>query len=200
MNVFEEVKARVSIFQVVQASGIKVNRKGQFVCPFHNDKHPSASIKNDFFNCFVCGSGGDCISYTAKMYGLSNLDACKKINEDFNLGLSFGQSELHTTNTTERLRIRRERTKRILRIKEEKELEELVKHTGDVLANAHRILWQGLTYPYEDIRHQRALANLPQITYKLDCYDRDPVAYSKFARKEVEKLERIISVLYDERK
>ena len=197
MNVFEEVKARVSIRQAIDASGVKVNRRGQFVCPFHNDTHPSASIKKDFFNCFVCGSGGDCISYTARFYGLSNLDAAKKLNEQFNLGVYFGKAQELTTN--DRLRIDRERIKRERKLKEEQELEKLVRHVGSVLADIHRILWHGLKHSYSDIRHQRALANLPQITYMLECYDKDPVNFTVKNRREVMELERTIPVLNDKR-
>lgn len=196
MNVFEEVKARVSIRQAVEASEVKVNRRGQFVCPFHNDTHPSASIKKDFFNCFVCGSGGDCISYTAKFYGLSNFNAAKKLNDDLCLNIPFGDTQELTT--TDRLRMKRAKIEREQKRKQEEELSKLVAHTGRVLADAHRILYQGvMLYPYEDIRHQRGLANLPQITYMLECYDSEPVEYSKKMRKEVKKLEGIIHFLND---
>ena len=49
-SIFEEVKRELNIQQVVEHYGFKVNRAHQFVCPFHNDNKPSASIKNDYFN------------------------------------------------------------------------------------------------------------------------------------------------------
>ena len=79
MSIFEEVKHRLNIRQVVEFYGFKVNRANQFICPFHNDHKPSASIKNDYFNCFVCGAGGDLITFTAKLHGLSNIDACTRL-------------------------------------------------------------------------------------------------------------------------
>ena len=84
MSIFEEVKSQLNIRQVIEHYGYKVNRAKQFVCPFHNDHKPSASIKNDYFNCFVCGAGGDLITFTAKLFGLNNINACKKLDEDFN--------------------------------------------------------------------------------------------------------------------
>ena len=49
-NIFTEVKQRLNIRQVVEFYGYKVNTNGQFICAFHNDHKPSASIKNDYFN------------------------------------------------------------------------------------------------------------------------------------------------------
>ena len=87
MSIFEEVKDKLTITQVVEHYGFKVNRTHQFVCPFHNDHKPSASIKNDYFNCFVCGAGGDLISFTARLLGVSNLEACKELIREFSLNI-----------------------------------------------------------------------------------------------------------------
>ena len=93
MSIFEEVKSQLNIRQVVEFYGFKVNRAKQFICPFHNDHKPSASIKNDYFNCFVCGAGGDLITFTAKYFGLSNYDAVKKLIEDFHLNIQIDKKE-----------------------------------------------------------------------------------------------------------
>lgn len=90
MSIFEEVKEQLNIQQVIESYGIRVNRAHQFVCPFHNDHKPSASIKNDYFNCFVCGAGGDLITFTAKYLGLSNLEAAKELIRTFNLNIDTG--------------------------------------------------------------------------------------------------------------
>ena len=198
MNVFEEVKARVTIHKAIELSGVKVDRKGQFICPFHSDTHPSASIKRDFFHCFVCGAGGDCITYTAKFYGLSNFDAAKKLNNELCLNI-IPLGDVQKLTTIDHLRMRRAKIERENKRKQEEELEQLVKHTGNVLADAHRILYQGIMlYPFEDIKHQRGLANLPQITYMLECYDEEPIEYSTKMRREVSNLERVIHFLNDQ--
>jgi len=61
----------------------------KYICPFHNDKVPSLSVNynRQIFKCFVCEVGGDLITFTAKLFNLSNLDACKKLNDDFRLNL-----------------------------------------------------------------------------------------------------------------
>ena len=194
MSIFEEVKRRLNIRQVVEYYGFKVNRAGQFICSFHNDHKPSASIKNDYFNCFVCGAGGDLITFTAKLHGLSNIDACKKLDQDFHLGLSQ-----QPVSHIDRLKADREKIKRQSELKRQQEEERLIQHTGNVLADYHRYLWQGIhLYPYGHIRHIRALQELTQVTYYLECYDDNPRAFSIAFRKQVDKIERRLHQWHNE--
>lgn len=194
MSIFEEVKSQLNIRQVVEFYGFKVNRANQFICPFHNDHKPSASIKNDYFNCFVCGAGGDLITFTAKLHGLSNIDACKKLDQDFHLGLSQ-----QPVSHIDRLKADRERAKRQAELKRQKEIENLIQHTGNVLADYHCYLWQGIhLYPYEHIRHIRALQELTQATYYLECYDSNPKEFSIAFRKQVDKVERRLHQWHNE--
>ena len=194
MSIFEEVKQRLNIRQVVEFYGYKVNRANQFICPFHNDHKPSASIKNDYFNCFVCGAGGDLITFTAKLHGLSNIDACKKLDQDFHLGLSQ-QPMSHI----DRLKADRERAKRQAELKRQREEEELIHRIGCVLADYHRYLWQGKQlYPYEHKRHIRALQEITQATYYLECYDSNPKEFSIAFRKQVEHIERRLHQWHNE--
>ena len=194
MSIFEDVKQQLNIRQVVEFYGFNVNRAGQFICPFHNDHKPSASIKKDYFNCFVCGAGGDLITFTAKLHGLSNIDACKKLVSDFGLNIA---TEPQTQ--ADRLKADRERAKRQAELKRQKEIENLIQHTGLVLASYHCYLWQGKQlYPYEHIRHIRALQELTQAQYYLDCYDSNPEDYSLKFRKQVEHIERRVHQWHNE--
>ena len=194
MSIFEDVKRQLNIRQVVEFYGFKVNRAGQFICPFHNDHKPSASIKKDYFNCFVCGAGGDLITFTAKLHGLSNINACKKLVSDFGLNIS---TEPQTQ--VDKLKADRERAKRQAELKRQKEIENLIQHTGLVLASYHCYLWQGLQlYPYGHIRHIRALQELTQAQYYLECYDSSPEEYSLKFRKQVEQIERRLHQWHNE--
>ena len=194
MSIFEDVKRQLNIRQVVEFYGFKVNRANQFICPFHNDHKPSASIKNDYFNCFVCGAGGDLITFTAKLHGLSNINACKKLVSDFGLNIA---TEPQTQ--ADKLKADRERAKRQAELKRQKEIENLIQHTGLVLASYHCYLWQGLQlYPYGHIRHIRALQELTQAQYYLDCYDENPREYSIAFRKQVEQIERRVHQWHNE--
>lgn len=188
---FKEIKRRVTIRQVIEGSGVKVNNKGQFICPFHNDKHPSASIKNDFFHCFVCGAGGDCITYTAKMYGLSNYEACKRLNEEYRLGIEYGQK----LSRAEKAAVKEANEQREKEQAEREEIEQLIKRTGDILADCHRVLhfWQ-----FEEpgsMKYQFSAMELPTIKYYLECYDEEPKKFSLEMKEEVERVEVILKCL-----
>ena len=194
MSIFDDVKQRLNIRQVVEHYGYKVNRAGQFICPFHNDHKPSASIKKDYFNCFVCGAGGDVITFTAKLHGLKNYDACKKLVNDFGLNI-----DTEPQTQTDRLKADRERAKRQAELKRQKEIEDLIQRTGLVLASYHCYLWQGLhLYPYGHIRHIRALQRLTEAQYYLECYDNNQKEYSIAFRKQVDNIERRLHQWHNE--
>lgn len=88
MNIFQEMKERVTARQVAERYGLKVSRNGMARCPFHNDKHPSMKIDQNYY-CFACGAKGDAVNYVAVLFGLSQFEAAKKINDDFSLGISI---------------------------------------------------------------------------------------------------------------
>ena len=89
MDIFEEVKTRVSAKTVAEAYGLKIGRNGMACCPFHNDKHPSMKIDDKHYHCFGCGAHGDAIGYVAQIYGISQYNAAIKINDDFYLGIDL---------------------------------------------------------------------------------------------------------------
>ena len=49
MNIFYEIKSMISVRQVAESYGLKVNRNGMACCPFHNDKHPSMKIDSSHY-------------------------------------------------------------------------------------------------------------------------------------------------------
>ena len=93
MNIFQKMKERVTARQVAERYGLKVSRNGMACCPFHNDKHPSMKIDRNYY-CFACGAKGDAVNYVAILFGLSQFEAAKKINEDFALGIPIGKQEV----------------------------------------------------------------------------------------------------------
>ena len=86
-NVFSEIKNRLAMPEVARFYGLEMNRAGMACCPFHDDKNPSLKVYDDHFYCFGCGATGDCTGFVAKLFGLRQIDAAKKISEDFGLGL-----------------------------------------------------------------------------------------------------------------
>ena len=85
MNIFQEVKERLTMKDVVELYGFTVNRSGFCSCPFHNEKTPSMKIYEKGFKCFGCDEGGDLIYFVQKYFDMSPVDACKKLNRDFDL-------------------------------------------------------------------------------------------------------------------
>ena len=79
MNLFESVKAAVTVRQAAEHYGLEVNRGNMVCCPFHNDRIPSMKLNEDYFYCFGCGAHGDVIDLVARLFNLSSYDAAKKL-------------------------------------------------------------------------------------------------------------------------
>ena len=75
MNIFETVKAAVTVRQAAEHYGLKINRSGMICCPFHDDRHPSLKLNEDYFYCFGCGAKGDVIDFVARLLDLSVYEA-----------------------------------------------------------------------------------------------------------------------------
>ena len=63
--------------------GLSVSRNGMVCCPFHDDRHPSMKLNEDYFYCFGCGAKGDVIEFTSKLFGITAMEAAKKLRADF---------------------------------------------------------------------------------------------------------------------
>ena len=113
LDIFSEVKAHLTARQVAESYGLHVRRNGTACCPFHDDRHPSMKVDKNY-HCFACGVGGDAIDYTARMYGLSQYDAAKKLIENFNLPI---HTEKMSEKEKERLHRKKEERMRINQIK-----------------------------------------------------------------------------------
>ena len=72
---------------VAKFYGLQINRSGMACCPFHEERTPSLKVYDDHFYCFGCGATGDCTGFVAKMFGISQFEAAKKISYDFGLNL-----------------------------------------------------------------------------------------------------------------
>lgn len=58
---------------------VEINRNRMAVCPFHGDKDPSFSIKNNFGYCFGCGWHGNAIDFVMEKEGVRFADAVKRL-------------------------------------------------------------------------------------------------------------------------
>ena len=59
MTIYETIKAAISVKQAAEHYGLKVSHNGMACCPFHNDRHPSLKLNEDYFFCFGCGAKGN---------------------------------------------------------------------------------------------------------------------------------------------
>ena len=85
MSVFETSKAAVIPMQAAEHYGLRVLPNGMTCCPFHEDRHPSLKLNEDYFFCFGCGASGDVIDFTASLFGIRLKDAAEKLAEDFGI-------------------------------------------------------------------------------------------------------------------
>lgn len=71
MMAAEQIKAMVSMHDVLGRYGIDVGRGGFVSCPFHSEKTASCKIYDNSFYCFGCGAGGDVLDFVMKMENCS---------------------------------------------------------------------------------------------------------------------------------
>lgn len=95
MTPFEIIRERLEMRDVVEHYGIEIKRNNTCLCPFHDDHHPSAHIYPNAFHCFTCNLHYDVLGFVMALFGLSALDSAKKLNDDFNLGISFGYEKTY---------------------------------------------------------------------------------------------------------
>ena len=87
---FEVVREQVTAQEAARVYGLTIDRHGKALCPFHNDKHPSMTFKNGRYRCWVCDASGDAVDLVRGLYGGTYMDALRRINQDFHLGLPLG--------------------------------------------------------------------------------------------------------------
>ena len=63
----DEIKQSVSMPEIVERYGIRIDRKGFCCCPFHKEKTGSMKIYKSSYNCFGCGANGDVFSFVMGM-------------------------------------------------------------------------------------------------------------------------------------
>jgi len=66
--------------EVLNMYGIKLNRNKKAICPFHNEKTASLSIKGKIYNCFGCDTKGDAIDFVMRIENCDFKEALKILN------------------------------------------------------------------------------------------------------------------------
>lgn len=78
--------------------GLKVERH-KSLCPFHEDRHPSLSFKNNGYRCFVCGEHGGVIDLAMHVLGKSFIETCEWLANEHNVILTEWKPAIKPPNT-----------------------------------------------------------------------------------------------------
>ena len=84
-NVIKTVVDQVDIVDVI-SNYIDLKKSGRNyvgICPFHDDTNPSLTVNREkkLFKCFVCGAGGNVITFVMKMENCGFKEAFNKVVE-----------------------------------------------------------------------------------------------------------------------
>ena len=85
-SLYARIKQTVTTRQAAERYGLSVNRSGMTRCPFHEDHNPIMKV-DDRFYCFGCGTSGDVIDFTARLFGISLKNAAQKLSADFGINV-----------------------------------------------------------------------------------------------------------------
>ena len=164
-NVFEAVKQSVTVREAAEMYGIQVNRRGMACCPFHDDRHPSMKLNEEYFYCFGCGATGDVIGLTSRLYNLTPKEAAEKLAQDFGLA--------YDNQAPPRRQYVRQKNE-VQKFKEDRD------RSFRVLADYYHLLrkWETAYAPKtpEDHLHPRymeAIHKKDYVGYLLDCFLED---------------------------
>lgn len=95
----QDIKESISMLEILDRYGIKVDKRGLCSCPFHKDLNPSMKIYKNGFYCFSCNAGSDVIDFVMKM-------------EDVSFGKAFkmlgGKYDYEFRNELRKIRIKKQ--------------------------------------------------------------------------------------------
>lgn len=160
-NLFQKVKGAVTMQQVAEHYGLKVNQKGLCLCPFHADKKPSLKIYQNGkgFYCFTCGIGGDLIKFAALYRNTNNTGAARELAAAFNVPIEEPVTY-------------RERREAELAMRRQRDIAAFNKRTVMYISFYRILLCEAI---HERNEHfEEALMNLTYIEYLLDEVRNNP--------------------------
>lgn len=92
----KKITEALKLRDVMEFYGVKFNGRGFALCPFHDEKTASLSIKNEHYKCFGCGAYGGVIDFVMESYGIGFRQALVKLDSDFHLGLIGREPDYRT--------------------------------------------------------------------------------------------------------
>lgn len=180
----EQIKQAVTMKKAAEFYGFNPNRAGYICCPFHGEDTPSLKIYSDNrgWYCFGCNRGGDVIDFVRSLYNLDFPAACKKINDDFTLGLNIDGKRDYYAERKARDKIRLQQIAK-------QEAEQWRQKMSNLLCDIHREMWFAIQSGYtENPLFFPALQNIGQVNYYIDCLNDDAEDFKKnYDREEVSR-------------
>lgn len=81
------IKQNVSMRNILDRYGLKLNRRGAMCCPFHREKTASFKLYSNGtkFHCFGCGADGDVITFVMRYYGIGYAQAITRVAAEFGI-------------------------------------------------------------------------------------------------------------------
>lgn len=69
----------------------RAGREFKTICPFHDDSHPSLFInpQKGIFKCFVCGAGGNAVTWLERYFNVTRSEAWKLLAERTGIKVEF---------------------------------------------------------------------------------------------------------------
>lgn len=163
MGIFQEIKQEVSPQECCikyLGSPVKKGTTAFWLSPFSHEKTPSLAANNEKgVHDFSTNQHYDVIDFTAKLYGVSPLDAAKIIIRDF--GLNCQDEAIDTAELENR------KKKRELHLLQKEQEKTLINDTFDKLCKLYKI-FDGLLQVVED----KASFEFQFIRFNLDFMDR----------------------------
>lgn len=166
---FKAVKEKIDTKTVARHYGLKIRSNGMACCPFHSDKHPSLKVDENYY-CFACGAHGDAIDFVARMFGLSQFEAAKKLNDDFSLGIEMNLKKIKSKRKKKIEKSNHEKAALV-----QKKIEQWVREATEILIRYLKWIefWKEFYKPQnmEEEWHPlfiEALENETKINYYLD--------------------------------
>ena len=180
----ERIKQAVTMKKAAEFYGFNPNRAGYICCPFHGEDTPSLKIYSDNrgWYCFGCNRGGDVIDFVRSLYNLNFPAACKKLSDDFALGLSIDGKRDYYAERKARDKIRLQQIAK-------QESEQWRQKMSNLLCNIHREMWHAIqSGNTENPLFFQALQNIGQVDYYIDCVNDDVEDFKKiYNAKEVNR-------------
>lgn len=164
-ELFKEVRESLTMQQVAEHFGYKVNRSGFILSPFRNEKTPSCKLYRNSYYDFSTAAGGDLIQFTAAINGSNNWQACQYLIEAFSLPYSL------SGNTDNREQIRRREQERQRQQEKEQRFKEAWRAEVDSLKTWERLYKRAIEKkifsPLSEVQ-EFVVLELQKTSHKLD--------------------------------